>query len=39
MPESQERFLDPVLSSGTAYKPGLGHYQLIIANAGRLRGK
>ena len=23
----------------TAYKPGLDHYQLVIANAGRLRGK
>lgn len=39
MPESQAHLPDPVLSSGTAYKSGVEHYQLVIANAGRLRGK
>ncbi len=39
MPDSKAHLPIPVLSSGTAYKPGLDYHQLVIANAGRLGGK
>ena len=39
MSASKAHILIPMLSSATTYKLDIDHYQLVIANAGRLRGK